>query len=61
MAPKSHEFPYILFRKPSNYILGAFAERIAAENYCVSVSLFPAEQRGSQPKDFLDIFVRNFH
>jgi len=61
MAPKSHDLAYILFHKPSNYILGAFAERIAAENCCVSVSLFPAEQRDSQLQDFPDIFVRNFH
>jgi hypothetical protein len=61
MAPKSHEFAYLLVHKQTNYILGAFAEPIAAENYCVSVSLFLAEQGDSQPADFPDIFVRNFH
>jgi hypothetical protein len=61
MAPKSHAFAYFFVHKPTSYILGAFAERIAAENYCVSVSLFPAEKRDFQPTDFPDNFVRNFH
>jgi hypothetical protein len=61
MAPKSREFAYLFVHKPASYILGSFAKRIAAENYCVSVSLFPAEQRDSQPTDFPYIFVRNFH
>jgi hypothetical protein len=61
MAPESHECAYLFVHKLSNYILGAFAEQIAAKNPCVSVSLFPAEQRDSLPTDSPDIFVQNCH
>jgi hypothetical protein len=60
MSPKSHEFAYRLVHKLTSYILGAFADGIAAANCFISFKLFPAEQPTDFPDILFEIFTKIF-